>query len=32
MNRLKLAALYTLQHSLPRYAEFHGRFEHRQVI
>ena len=30
MDRFELAALYTLQDRLPRYAESHGCFEHRQ--
>ena len=28
----EFAALYTLQHRLPRNAEFHRRFEHRQIL
>ena len=28
----ELAALYTLQHRLPRNAEFHGGLQHRQII
>src|ERR1700680_373345 len=29
---LELAALYTLQHGLPRNPEFDGSFQHRQII
>jgi len=28
----EFAALYTLQHRLPRYAEFHGCFQHGQIL
>ena len=31
VERVELAALYTLQHRLPRHAQAQPRFEHRQV-